>query len=169
MDNKKLRNDVIKRLKKIESCLSDESKRLAKDQFLEKFMVCETLCKRIQEAYYTSTGKPKEMRDIKLNLTDIKAAMKYAGYVIPDKAMLSDIFSCEKKRGNKSAKELRNGIVHSLQVEDINEVFDRRLFLTTRMDEYLQLIRTPVNVDKKPNKKKDTQKGRKTKIDKGAA
>lgn len=156
MDNKKLRNNVHKRLKKIESCLGDKRKCEAKDQFLEKFMVCETICKRILDAYYTSKGKKKAMRDIKLNLTDIKAAMKYAGYIITDNALLGDVFSSEDKRGSKSAKSLRNGIVHSLQIEDINEVFNRHSFLMLRMDAYLQLIKAPVDNKKKPNMKKNS-------------
>lgn len=43
----------------------------------------------------------------------------------------------EKKRGHKSAKKLRDGIMHAMNDDDLNEVIEREEFLYGRMDEFL--------------------------------
>ena len=87
--------------------------------------------------------------------------MKKAGYQF-DKDLLATIFGAAEKRGEKSAKKLRDGIAHSLCIEDIDEVFNRRVLLHQEMDAFLLAMRTPPpEIKKKAKKKRNTPSQRK--------
>ena len=70
-------------------------------------------------------------------MRSIPSALNDYGYDI-QKHILSDIFSSGKKRGSKSAKKLRDGIMHAMNEDDLNEIIDREDFLHSRMDEFLK-------------------------------
>ena len=65
---------------------------------------------------------------------------------------MTTIFGASNKRGEKSAKKLRDGIVHSLCVEDMDEAFNRRMQLYQEMDKFLKAMSTP------PSPKRNTRK-----------
>lgn len=142
MDAARLRKSIAKKMKALSIYLKDPFIRKEKDEFLEKFMLCEAACKEILSAYFKEKGKSINNSSIKLDMVSIPSAMKKAGYPL-SKALLTGIFGASRTRGKKSAKKLRDGIVHSLSKEDINEVIDRRMQLHKMMDEFLSVMCTP--------------------------
>ena len=152
MDARRLQKTIAKKMRSISNYLEDTSKRSEKDRFMEKFMLCETACKEILVAYFKERKKEIDRRNLKLDMVSIPPAMKKAGYQF-SKDLLADIFGAAEKRGEKSAKKLRNGIAHSLCLEDIDEVFNRREHLHQEMDEFLLAMRTPQPEIKKKVKK----------------
>ena len=72
-------------------------------------------------------------------MKSIPAAFNKFGYEI-DNHILGSIFGGSKKRGQKSAKKLRDCIVHSLSEEDIKEVIERKDSLYSSMNAFLLFI-----------------------------
>ena len=75
--------------------------------------------------------------------TTIIAALKKSGYN-PDEDMLKKVFKAKEKRGEKSARDLRNGIVHDLNIYDLMEVMDRKNELFKLLDDYYEFLIQPV-------------------------
>lgn len=137
MDAFRVKKCVAKRIDKIGRFLNTANNRSIKDSFLEKFMLCETACKEILLAYWKEKKQEVDKSSIKLDMKSIPSAMNKAGYKI-DKPLLAYIFGSERKRGEKSAKKLRDGIVHSMMIEDMTEVLIREQDLMGRMEHFLQ-------------------------------
>lgn len=133
-----LQKNIVAKIKRVSKFLTNTTLKIEKDRFLEKFMFCEVACKEVLAAYFCEKQNVNR-KDIKLNMKFIPAAMRKAEYRF-DKNLLSSIFGGSIKRGNKSAKKLRDGIAHSLSIEDMNEVFTRREILHQAMDEFLLAI-----------------------------
>ena len=153
MDARRLQKSIAKKMRSLSTYLENSSKKCEKDRFMEKFMLCETACKEILVAYFKEKKKAVDRRTLKLYMVSIPSAMKKAGYQF-DKDLLANIFGSAEKRGEKSAKKLRDGIAHSLCIEDIDEVFNRRVLLHQEMDAFLLAMRTPPPEIKKRAKKK---------------
>lgn len=110
-------------------------------EFLDKFIVCEVVCKTIIE-YYQKETKKKQNGYITLNMKTISAAMNHFSLAIPNH-ILNGVFGGSgnyKKRGTKSAKKLRDGIMHAASKEDAIEVYDRRFELNDLMDDFLTYL-----------------------------
>ena len=69
----------------------------------------------------------------------IVAACHHAGLSISDDVRYS-LFSAMKNRGSRSAKKLRDAIVHSLSINDIKEVNSRFKGLDSDMDAFLRSL-----------------------------
>lgn len=136
---RKTQKRVKRKIGKIEKLLSNGATRNTKNEFLEKFMICETACKAIISDYNKGKAKKIADRDIKLDMRVIEAAIKYAGYSIK-KETLGAIFGSSDKRNEKSCKKLRDGIVHSMSAEDIQEVVKRHTRLFSEMQIFLDCI-----------------------------
>ena len=95
------------------------------------------------QAYHKSEGKEVALKDEKLIMNSILAAMKWAKMDFA-KEELEAMFSSQgefKKRGSKSAKMLRHGSMHEHNEYDIQEILDRFAELDARMDDFLDRIR----------------------------
>lgn len=159
MSKKQKRVAAVKALAQKEEYLKMNDKLRCRYQFLEKFTLCEICCKAILKEYKKNNKTYSSETNLKLDMREIPAALKYAGYSI-DEALLSIIFAGSgnfKKRGSKSAKQLRNGIVHNLCESDIEEVCKRYLYLCAAMDNFLNYFRqeedtnTPLGKHSLPN------------------
>lgn len=96
-------------------------------------------CKSLIISNQKYSGTYKGDANVKVFLPSIKAAISYAGITIPDHT-LNGVFCSTgnyRIRNSKSAKSLRNGIVHALNKEDINEVHNRYNALMQVMDDFL--------------------------------
>ena len=138
---KKIRNQAGRSLKKAEAVLEAETNRRMKNEFLERFMLCELACKKIITGYNEHKHRAVVERDIKLQLPTIQAALKYAGYP-RYQGRVEQVFGSGDKRGSKTCKKLRDGIVHSMSAGDIREVASRYRELMEDMGSFLALIRT---------------------------
>ncbi len=121
------KKDIISNQVKMGKCI----------KFINKFILCEIACKHIVEAYKRQEKSVKPGQYITLDMRHIPAAMSMYEYFIP-KHLLSEVFSGNKKRGTKSCKKLRDGILHALDENDLDEIVSREDALHKSMDEFLK-------------------------------
>lgn len=131
---------TYKKYEKAQSVLANAQYLQAKDEFLSKFALCEIACKSVIEYYKKAQDESIDIKEIKLDMRSIPAAFAKFNYDI-DRHILTDIFSASKNRGQKSAKKLRDCIVHALSEEDILEVINRKAYLYSVMDSFLNIIK----------------------------
>ncbi len=129
-DEQKRRNRVNHNVTSKINYLNKDNHRAIKDSFLEKYTLCEIPIKAALAYYYEQKGCPKEVDSIDIAYTIIRPALRLSGYEIEDDVLIR-MFKSGENRNYKSARDLRNGIVHDLNVQDIIEVVSRKdeLFL----------------------------------------
>lgn len=155
--NEKLRNEIARKLHKMETNLEDTEKVRTRWLFIDKFIRCEVAVKKVLTAY----RKEKKGENVKgheqLNMNIIPPALAWAGYSV-SKAELEALFSGSgiyNKRGTKSAKKLRDGAMHEHNENDIQEIVDRFDELNDMMDAFLSYFRwTEAELAKKKTMKK---------------
>lgn len=131
-------------MRKVEVALQNDNLRQAKDDFLEHFTKCELLYKSVLVDYKTEKKQDISEEKLVLDMTVIPAVMRYAGVTMSKDALLDPLFSSTdpyKKRNTKSAKLLRNGLVHRLSVEDMEEVLMRSEYLITLMNNFIIAVK----------------------------
>ena len=147
MDEKRRRNSrkkATRALRKVEVALQNNDLRQAKNDFLECFTKCELLYKSVLTDYITEKKQEISEEKLVLDMTVIPAVMRYAGVTMNKDTLLDPLFSSTdpyKRRNAKSAKQLRNGLVHRLSVEDMEEVLMRRECLITLMNNFIIAVK----------------------------
>lgn len=131
----KARQEVVSR----REFLNQLNNRAIKDQFIEKFVLCEIAIKTVLRDYHKVRGREIETENIKMGLPTIKAALKHAQYDVRNEN-LEKIFKAKKRRGERSARDLRNGIVHDLTKPDLQELIKRKNELFRLLDDFTTLL-----------------------------
>lgn len=152
-----VKRTTYKKYEKAQSVLTNVQYLHAKDEFLSKFALCEIACKSVIEYYKKAQDESVDIKEIKLDMRSIPAAFAKFNYDI-DRHILTDIFGASKKRGQKSAKKLRDCIVHALSEEDILEVIDRRAYLYSVMDSFLSVIKEGQEQDTQTQEATDAER-----------
>ena len=142
-NEQKRRNKIIHNVTSKKNYLDKEDHRAIKDVFLEKFILCEIPTKAALSFYYAQNGESKDVDSIEMAYTTIRAALKKSGYE-PDDNMLKKVFKANEKRGERSVRDLRNGIVHDLNVRDMMEVMERKNELFKLLDDYYEILIQPI-------------------------
>ena len=141
-EKRALRNKAKAELNRMEQVLANDEIREVLDGFKNKFNVCETVCKIILKKYLVENeGKVVNDNELKLNMGQIPSAFALAGYDF-EKDLLTELFGSGKKKGNKTAKKLRDAVTHGLKSGDVNEIMQRKEELFGYMDQFLEKIRT---------------------------
>lgn len=143
MSKKNKRARVEKVLMNKERCLNDREQTTRRYQFLDDFVLCEIVCKAVLALYKKNNKTYSSDKDLRLDMKEIPAALKYAGYNV-DNDILSNIFAGSgnyRRRGTKSAKLLRNGIIHNLSETDVVEMCNRFEHLHNTMNAFLSHFR----------------------------
>lgn len=135
----KLFNKIAQNINSRRNFLRREGYKEAKDSFLEQYILCEVGLKTILQIYYKEHGEEKTVENIEMATTTIKAALKAAHLNIDDETV-DKMFKARQKRGSRSARDLRNGIVHDLNVQDIQEVVNRKDELLTLINTFIKKI-----------------------------
>ncbi len=138
-----IRLDITQKLNDINSKMNEKGIRDARDKFIEKFILCETAYKIVLKKYLQINKRYKSDGEMKIQLTQVKFALLSAGYTV-DIGLLDRLFSGSGKyrnQGDKSARLLRNGIEHEMNVKDLQEVKDRQVSLHNDMDTFLSLLK----------------------------
>ena len=106
--------------------------------FIDKFIKCEVVCKAFVEKYKQLQKTDEKGREIKLllDMRIIPSAFDRFDFHI-DKHVLTPVFGGEKGKGHKSCKKIRDGIIHSLNISDLQELHDRYDILIMQMDRFL--------------------------------
>lgn len=99
-------------------------------EFIGTYIQSEVFAKKLQTYYRTDTGKSGKED---LNLGTLKAAIKHFKISVSE-TDISELFrGGAGKRGNKSARQLRNGYLHALSLEDKNEIEERANKLISKL------------------------------------
>ena len=117
-EEQKLRNRIIQNVNSRSNFLNREGYRDIKNTFIEKYVLTEIAVKNVLTSYYKNKGEPKDVESIEMGMSTIEAALKQAGYNFDDDILIR-MYKARQKRGERSARDLRNGIVHDLNVNDI--------------------------------------------------
>lgn len=127
-------------IRKADAYLMIDDHRKIKDTFLEKYTKCEVLCRPLIQDYLTNIGEVVLDDDIGMDLSMIKDALTFSGYVFPDGKLLTRIWGKGKNKGSSSCRFLRNKITHELMERALHEVVERENELNADMDEFLEIL-----------------------------
>ena len=95
-------------------------------EFLDNWLICETLAKRL--ILYL---KQREPQKASWSYPELISALKHFGIDYDDQKVKPAFKGGDReKRGNKTARQLRNGYLHSLSIGDKNEIETRSTELT---------------------------------------
>lgn len=96
--------------------------------FLLRYVLFEALLKTLLRYFRDSNGKPaKKLTSAPetMQLTSVKKSLFLFSVVVHPEVMTRLLDSTLRKRGSKSARWLRNGLVHMWDANDANEVLNR--------------------------------------------
>lgn len=89
--------------------------------FLDRYFVAEVLARKVTSFYQDDTKKQKPSAD-KIQIQILGAAIRHFGIIFPEPDIKNLFLGGKGRRGAKSARQLKNGYVHSLSVEDRAEI-----------------------------------------------
>ena len=114
----------------------DEQNFVKRTKFLDLFAMCDATCKVFLKKYCDIPTQEATELKWELSMKIIPSALATFDFDI-ERNLLSRIFSAEARAGRKSAKKLRNGLVHELNAEDMSEVAQRFESLIEDMEKFL--------------------------------
>lgn len=121
--------------------------------FLEKYIICEYCYKVLLKEYRIAKEKDSKPSSLNINVQEIKKVLSFAGITISDQ-IIDAIFSSNDKNGQRSAKKLRDNIVHQLHDSSLRESVDRFEELSTAMKLFTDSLRYyPIAEADIPNEK----------------
>jgi hypothetical protein len=111
--------------------------------FIGLYLQSEVFAKKLQRYYRTDTNKSGED---KLNIAALKAALNHFELAF-DNSDLPELFKGGTgKKNEKSARQLRNGYLHSLSSSDKQEIQKKASKFNSKLQEFLNI---KVSVHKK--------------------
>ncbi|NCB26780.1 MAG: hypothetical protein EOM12_12300 [Verrucomicrobiae bacterium] len=131
------------REKEITKLLSDRyvlGKNIKVVKFLSLYIDCEAVSRKLIFYYRQETGK-KSVKDFeKLQSQVISAAVRYFKLNINEKIIHSIFHSAGGIRGEKTPRQLRNALIHSKSIKDIEEIEKRNEELIRIMNVWITAI-----------------------------
>lgn len=128
------------KLDKIIDYLNENSNRQIKNDFLEKYSICEVYCRQYLKKYLVEIGEYYDDEDMGMELQTIKDALSDAGIVFEDKKLLTRLWGKSQKKGERACRFLRNKITHELMLSAINEIVERNEDINRDMDEFIRVV-----------------------------
>lgn len=119
----------------------------AVNEFKNQFTFLEMAYKNLLKSYLSTTNKVDKENDLRLNLNQIPAVLKFHKINISED-ILNSIFSMKDKyikRNTKSAKALRNAVTHEMTIQDLNEIYSRRNELSLKMKEFSEKLNKQIS------------------------
>lgn len=141
-EQRKIREKAKNKLLELENTFQDETIVKIVDAFKNKFNICETVYKEILSRYLTvKDEKCPNAKDLKLHMSQICAALKFAGYNFSSE-LLNNIFGGKSKVfGIKTLKELRDSVTHGYNENSVKEIVERRTEIFDSMEQFLTVIK----------------------------
>ena len=136
--NRKTR--AVSRINQAENKLNSGNSRLHINAFLIKYILCEIAAKEMVVGYKATTKDPVKYEDVKMIFQTLKAACNSYGLGLPDD-LIKRLFGAEKINGCRSAKKIRDSLVHSMTKQNISEVDGNYTQLIADMDAFLDAVR----------------------------
>ncbi len=115
--------------------------------FLLRYVFLEALVRLVGRYYRerSTTQKKTATEDSSLNVEVVKRSLKHFGLLVDERRVDALLASPKAKRGQKTARVLRNGLVHRWDVSDANEAVQRFDELVTAMMALVDAIAMRVN------------------------
>ena len=106
--------------------------------FIDKFTLCDVTCKAYIEKYKQVKRTAEDGSEIKLvlDMRTIPYALSFFKLEIPQH-VLTPVFGANKGKGQKTCKKIRDGIVHAMNISDLQEMHDRYDQVMAMMDTFL--------------------------------
>ena len=108
-------------------------------QFLDHYLVAESLATKLQYYYQVDTGQKSTD---KIHVNQLIAAQRHFSLQFEDLRTKEIFLSGPGNGGCKSCRQLRNGYVHSLSVSDREEIEDRSKSLLIDLVDYLDSFKS---------------------------
>ncbi|MCU6433971.1 hypothetical protein LPB67_09345 [Undibacterium sp. Jales W-56] len=123
--------------------IAPSSKGLAEPEaFLLQFVLFEASVRLVGRYYRERSGqKKKSTAHESLNIEVVKRSLAYFSIPVSDERLVQLVSSELRKRNQKSARKLRDGLAHQWNVEDRREVTDRFKDLTNGLAGVVDAIR----------------------------
>lgn len=107
--------------------------------FIDDYLLCEVLAKKLQSYYRTETGKRGKDE---LRIDVLKAAIKHFDLRYEEEQLKLVFQGGGGKSGQKSARQLRNGYIHELNQSDKAEIEARHTELMAAIYTFLENTRS---------------------------
>jgi len=104
-------------------------------EFISDYLRCDLFATRLMNYYQAD----KQYKKTKLNTQALDEACRHFSLHFPKENILRLFRGGEGKRGEKSAKQLRNGYLHQLSKADRNEILEKSTEFTLPMKQLLKL------------------------------
>lgn len=115
------------------------------EKFLLRFVFFEAVVRLIGHYYRERTGqKKKSTSHESLNIDVVRRSFAHFGISVADERLGLLLDSKRIKRKEKSARKLRDGLVHQWQADDVKEVTDRYKALSSALTEVIDAIKARV-------------------------
>ena len=110
--------------------------------FLLRYVFLEALVRLVGRYYRerSTTQKKAASEDSSLNVEVVKRSLKHFGVLADERRVDALLGSSKAKRGQKTARTLRNGLVHRWDVGDAKEAVDRFERLVTAITALVDAI-----------------------------
>lgn len=118
------------------------------ESFLLRYVFVEALCRQVGK-YYRERARARKKTLTKshepIQLDVVGRSFTYFGIRLRSERLAQFLDSALEKRGAKSARNLRNGIVHRWDVNDVAEASERHRSLYSALDAVVEAIACRVN------------------------
>ncbi len=135
-----LRMKARNRLIELEGIHKDETLKNMINSFIEKYSICEIVYKVVLKDHQRKKQDDVKDETLKVDMRQVPHALNYAGYNF-DSPLLDHLFGSKGTVNNRSAKKLRDELIHSQNESAIQELTDREQELHGYMDDFLNKIR----------------------------
>jgi hypothetical protein len=119
------------------------------ESFLLHFVFLEALIRTVGRYYRDRQTKKKKAAtsDEPLNIDVVRRSLAYFGILVSEERLTLLLDSAQIKRNSKSARQLRNGLIHRWDVSDAREVAARYGPLRAAITGVIEAVDTRVNGD----------------------
>lgn len=116
------------------------------NRFLNVYFQLESVLRKLCHYHREGLSKPRITKEFQsLNIQYVRSAAKSFGIRLPEDSLTEVLDSSKTKRNEKSARELRNAIVHQWSIPDIIEIAEREKILSSCMSAVLSAIEENTN------------------------
>lgn len=133
------RSRAASRVSQIQSKLDNGDSRRHVHTFLEQYILCEIIAKELVVGYKDAIGDPIAYSDVEMHVQTIRAAFKHYGLGLSND-VVDRIFVSKKTRGVRTARGLRNALVHSMDKRSITAVDVQYSQLMADMQQLLDAV-----------------------------
>lgn len=105
-------------------------------EFVGYYLRCEVFAQKLQDYYLNDISCEKED---KIYTNTLKKSLEHFSMHFSDSHLKAIFKGGKGKRGEKSARQLRNGYLHQLSSADRTEICDKATDYNTYMEKFLEL------------------------------